>query len=307
MEQQSIDIIPKYQEHIYDVPFLSKTHKEFVLWFYTGSKCNLSCTHCYVESSPTANQHPLLSMETFNAKLDEAVSKNYKKLDIYFTGGEPFINPNLLQMFENSLKHGNTTVLTNATKITKKKALELSKIQENSSNKLVFRVSLDGATPESNDKIRGKKAFERATIGIQNLVNQGFNPIVTTMRSWSLLSEKKVEDQFIQLLVNHGIPKENQILKILPPLRIGREVTRDRGYGSDELFTEECFDDYDFNNLQCSKCRMVTERGVWVCPILVNVDSAKMGETLSDTEKPYAMRDMACWTCRMDGMVCTND
>ncbi|MCE7736554.1 MAG: radical SAM protein [Candidatus Heimdallarchaeota archaeon] len=299
--------IPKYQQNVNKVPFLSRTHGEFVLWFFTGSKCNLACTHCYVESSPTANHHPQLTVDTFKSKLDEAVSKNYKKLEIYFTGGEPFINPNLLLMFEESLKHGNTTVLTNATKISMEIALDLSKIQEKSNNKLIFRVSLDGPTAETNDEIRGKNAFNRATQGVHNLVKYGFNPIVTTMRSWPLLKEIKIEEKFIELLVNHGIPREKQILKIIPPLRIGREVIRDRGYNSDELFTEECFDDYNFNNLQCSKCRMVTERGVWVCPILVNVDSAKMGETLTDSEKPYAMRDMACWTCRMDGMVCTND
>lgn len=300
-------IEPKIQRLVYSVPFLAKENKEFVLWFFTGSKCNLTCTHCYVESSPTANQHPLLTLETFNANLTEAISKNYEKLEIYFTGGEPFINENLLEMLAGSLKYGNTTILTNATQISKDMAKKLAVLQANTTHKLFFRVSLDGPNEELNDKIRGKRAFERATQGIENLIEQKFNPIVTSMRSWSLLEGWKKEEQFVDLLIDKGIPREKQLLKILPPLRIGREIGRDRGYTSNELFTEDCFTDYDFNQLQCSKCRMVSERGVWVCPILINEDHAKMGENLSDAEKPYEMRDMACWTCRMEGMNCTND
>ncbi len=298
---------PKEQSLVYSVPFLSKQHQEFVLWFFTGSKCNLTCTHCYVESSPTADQHPFLTLETFKNSINETLSKNYKKLDIYFTGGEPFVNPDLVEMLKESLKHADTTILTNATKISKSMAKKLANLQSNTGKKLIFRVSVDGATKESNDEIRGKRSFERATKGIENLVEHGFNPIVTAMRSWSLLDSGKMNDQFVDLLIEKGIPSEKQILKILPPLRIGREIDRDRGYGSEELFTEDCFTDYDYNNLQCSKCRMVSERGVWVCPILTNEDHAKMGDNLTETEKPYEMVDMACWTCRMDGMMCTND
>ena len=298
---------PQFQEKIYSVPFLTKQHQEFVLWFYTGSKCNLSCTHCYVESSPTANQHPLLTYETFQKTLKEALSKEYKKLDIYFTGGEPFLNPDLIAMLKTCVNHGDTTVLTNGTRITEEIAHELAEIEKNSEFKLNFRISLDGPNAEKNNLIRGFKAFERATNGLNNLIQNGFNPIVTSMRSWPLLDSDKIEGQFVELLVNQGIPKQEQKLKILPQLRLGREIDRSRPYNSEELFTDSCFTDYDFNQLQCSKCRMVSERGVWVCPILINENEARMGDTLTDAEIPFDLKFMACWTCRMDGMSCTND
>jgi sulfatase maturation enzyme AslB (radical SAM superfamily) len=259
-----------------------------------------------VESSPTANQHPLLSYETFKEKLDEALAKDYDKLEIYFTGGEPFVNPDMLVMIEEAIKHADTTILTNATRISGEVAEKLRVIDDNSPHDLIFRVSLDGPNAEMNDKIRGKQAFDRATQGLENLIGMGFNPIVTSMRSWSLLDSGRMEDQYIDLLVEKGIPREDQLLKILPPLRLGREVQRTRSYTNDELFTEECFNDYDYSKLQCSKCRMVSERGVWVCPILINDDEARMGDTLEDAAEPYAMRQMACWTCRMDGMSCEN-
>ena len=297
---------PKEQAIIYSVPFLTNEHNEFVLWFYTGSKCNLECSHCYVESGPHADQHPMLSYETFEKKLNEAVNKQYSKLEIYFTGGEPFVNRNLIKMLQLSLKFADTTVLTNGTRITDDIAEKLQKLQNITNHVLTFRVSLDGANAQENDLIRGKDAFKRANRGITNLVNHGFNPIITTLRSWSLLEQGKKQEEFVDLLIDQGIPREDQILKILPPIRSGREVTRSRPYTTDELFTEECFTDYDYNKLQCSKCRMVSERGVWVCPILINKESAKMGETVEEASHAYEMKDMECWTCRMDGLTCEN-
>ncbi|MHA2249179.1 MAG: radical SAM protein [Candidatus Kariarchaeaceae archaeon] len=298
---------PEQQENVYSVPFLANQHKEFVLWFFTGSQCNLECTHCYVESGPKADKHPFLTFKTFKEKLNEAEHKNYSKLEIYFTGGEPFLNPDFLSMLELSLKYGETTVLSNGTRITDDITNQLGEMQQGSKNKITIRLSLDGPDEKSNDKIRGPKAFERAIRGFENLLKYDIKVIVTAMRSWSLLHDGKMRDQFIDLVKQKGIIKAEENFKILPPLRIGREVQRDRPYTQLELFTDECFADYDYNNLQCSKCRMVSENGVYVCPILINVDNARMGQTLEESERPYQMKDMACWTCRMDGMSCTND
>ncbi|MDH5404813.1 MAG: radical SAM protein [Candidatus Heimdallarchaeota archaeon] len=302
-----IVIIMIYQSNIFDVPFLTKLHREFVLWFFTGTKCNLSCSHCYVESSPTNESHPYLTMNTFNKSLQSVIDQQFTTLEFYFTGGEPFMNPDIIEMLHESMKYGNTTVLTNGTKITDNVIERLSLINNNSKFDLTIRVSLDGSDATSNDIIRGKNSFQRANQAIDKLQERSIKVIVTAMRSWSLLKSKDVEDSFIQLLVNRENPLPQSSLKILPPLRIGREIIRDRGYKTDELFTESCFDNYDFSNLQCSKCRMVTEKGVWVCPILVNEDSGRMGDKLEDSFKPYAMKNLACWTCRMEGMVCTND
>ncbi|MCY3413042.1 MAG: radical SAM protein [Candidatus Heimdallarchaeota archaeon] len=299
--------IPLKQDNVYSVPFLTNDHGEFVLWFYTGSKCNLSCTHCYVNAGPDADQHAQLTLETFRSQLQSVKNKKFSKLEIYFTGGEPFLNTNLLIMFKESLELANVTVLTNSTRISKHIAKKLQVLQEESTNNIYFRVSLDGPEQSENDAIRGKNAFDRATRGIKNLIDVGFNPIVTAMRSWLYLDSLKMENKYEKLLSEMGIPKDKQLLKILPPLRIGREADRDRPYLSGELFTKACFTDYDYKGLQCSKCRIVSERGVWVCPILINDDEARMGRMIDESFHSYPMKQMACWTCRMEGMVCTND
>ena len=145
------------QKIIYDVPFLATELNEFVLWFFTGTRCNLTCTHCYVESSPENNSIPYLTYETFEKRLTEAVNKNFNKIDIYFTGGEPFINPDILKMIDQSLNYGNTTILTNGTRFNDKLVSELEQITENKKYSLTFRISIDGPTAPEQDRDHLKK------------------------------------------------------------------------------------------------------------------------------------------------------
>ena len=51
-------------------------------------------------------------------------------------------------------------------------------------------------------------------------------------------------------------------------------------------------------------CRMVTDQGVWVCPILVNEPEGRMGETLADTLDGFPLDHPACWTCHVYGVSC---
>lgn len=296
----------RYQEIVYDVPFLGHELNEFVLWFFTGTRCNLECTHCYVNSSPENNDHPYLKYDTFKQQLDIALENNFSKIDIYFTGGEPFINPDILQMIDESLNHGNTTILTNGTRFSESTLETLRNIVKDRKYSLTFRISLDGPNKEEHDMFRGEGSFDKTMQGLKNVSGMKIDTIITAMRSWEKFESENKESEFISLFTESGIPQEKQKLKILPPLRIGRESVRSRSYNTTELFTEECFTEYDYKQLQCSKCRMVTEKGVWVCPILVNEEGAKMSNDINGSFKPFGMKYAACWTCRMDGMSCEN-
>lgn len=306
MEKFKVHHHIKLQSVVYDVPFLAKEEDHFVLWFFTGTRCNLECTHCYVNSSPENDDHPYLTYKTFKQQLDKTIEQNFKKLDIYFTGGEPFINPDILEMIDESLNHANTTVLTNGTRFSKSMVEKLETMVENKKFKLTFRISMDGFNEDMHDRFRGKGSFRKTMKGYTAVSGKKFGTIITSMRSWKPTESEQNEGEFISLFVESNIPQENQNLKILPPLRIGREADRSRGYNQTELFTKSCFDGYDYLNLQCSKCRMVSEKGTWVCPILINEDGAKMSDSIEDSFKPFGMKYAACWTCRMDGMSCEN-
>ncbi|HSU84852.1 MAG TPA: hypothetical protein VLR69_20730, partial [Thermoanaerobaculia bacterium] len=110
------------------------------------------------------------------------------------------------------------------------------------------------------------------------------------------------KERFFTLLRSLGI--ERPRLKILPVFRIGAEAGRGGAYESWQRLREGEVADGALDHLQCSSCRMVTDQGVWVCPILVNEPEAKMGETLADTLGDFPLEHPACWTCHVYGVSC---
>jgi hypothetical protein len=92
-------------------------------------------------------------------------------------------------------------------------------------------------------------------------------------------------------------------LKVLPLFRIGAEERRSRAYADWERIAELA--ESDAAKLQCSSCRMVTSKGVYVCPILIEQPEARMGETLAETLRPFPLAYGACHTCWVEGVTCT--
>src|ERR1700760_3433323 len=85
------------------------------LWFNTGSLCNLTCGHCYIESSPKNDRLAYLTAVEVAAYLDEIAARGLPTRLIGFTGGEPFMNPELTAMLGDALSRGfEALVLTNA-------------------------------------------------------------------------------------------------------------------------------------------------------------------------------------------------
>ena len=81
------------------------------LWIYTNFHCNLACDYCVVASSPQARKRSL-GLERFRALVDEAVAEGFEEL--YVTGGEPFIEPAIVDMLEYASARLPTVCLTNA-------------------------------------------------------------------------------------------------------------------------------------------------------------------------------------------------
>ncbi len=94
--------------------------------------------------------------------------------------------------------------------------------------------------------------------------------------------------------------------EIIPTLRMGAEEERSRGYESFERITPELMEGFDTSQLVCSHSRMVTSKGVYVCPILIETRSARMGSTLQESRGPYPLRHGACYTCYLGGAICSN-
>ncbi|MEC7564845.1 MAG: radical SAM protein, partial [Planctomycetota bacterium] len=183
-------------------PHVALSHLD-ELWFQVaGTLCNLTCNHCFISCSPTNHQFGFLSLESIQATLEE--SRTLAVKGYYFTGGEPFLNPEMTDILVATLQIGPATVLTNATVLKPMWLERLALAHRQSRYSLEFRVSLDGFDAKSNDPIRGDGTFDRALEGIRKLVRAGFLPIITATRTWPLKDDKEVLEQFVQTLQQAG-------------------------------------------------------------------------------------------------------
>ncbi len=132
------------------------------LWIYSNFHCNLACDYCVVASSPTARRREI-SAERFRALVDEAVEEGFT--EIYVTGGEPFVHPDIVDMIEYSSDRCDTVVLTNAMLFTGNRGRGLERLAGR--ERLTLQSSLDGARAATHDLWRGAGSWDRAMEGIR--------------------------------------------------------------------------------------------------------------------------------------------
>jgi len=224
--------------------------------------------------------------------------------EIYFTGGEPFLHAQLMEMVARALTVAPTTVLTNGMLISDRIADTLAALATEARYSLEVRVSLDGYTEEMNDAIRGRGVFQSALAGAVRLARRNLLPLITVVRTWDDADELGVLAGFARALTDAGCDRAR--LKVLPALPLGRELARVAGLQRDECVTATMLAGFDRDLLMCSNSRLVTDRGVWVCPLLVDQPDARLGTTLEDAASSYELRHQTCVTCWRYGAICGN-
>lgn len=141
------------------------------------SRCNLNCIHCLSDSKAAAPSE--LTLEECYGIVDQLAA--LKVFEVNFGGGEPFLKDYFISLLRYIHEKGIVTCIsTNGTTLTQETADLLS------GNPLVnIQVSLDGATREVNDTIRGAGAFDNALRGLELLSGKGIslsiNSVVTSL------------------------------------------------------------------------------------------------------------------------------
>ncbi len=270
------------------------------LWFQlTGTLCNLACRHCFNASGPKHPWLPPLDAALVRRYIREAESLGVR--EFYFTGGEPFLHPELLDLLADALAVGPTTVLTNGTLIDDAVADRLAILAAGSPYSLEIRVSLDGVTAQENDAIRGQGSFERAVAAIRHLSARRLYPIVTATDAAENGQEPRLYDRLRRLLLELGVDRPR--IKIIPLFALGRLAGRATG----RRLTPELLEGYDTARLQCTETRAVADGGLYACPILAGLRGAQMGtDRLADALGPVPLYHAACVTCYETGMSCSN-
>ena len=143
----------------------SSDKKPVVVWNTTRA-CNLNCIHCYAKAVHQSRDRELTTEEGFNLIDDLAT---FGVPVILFSGGEPLLRPDLIELTSYSVSKGMRAVIsTNGTLITEEKALLLK-----NAGVSYVGISLDGLE-KVNDHFRGVEgAFKKALNGIKNCQNAG--------------------------------------------------------------------------------------------------------------------------------------
>ncbi|WP_136635570.1 radical SAM protein [Pseudooceanicola onchidii] len=146
------------------------------LWINTGTLCNIACSHCYIESSPTNDALVYLTAEEVDAAIDDVLAQGHPVVEIGFTGGEPFLNPQFPQMVDAVLARGlRVLILTNAMKPMMRPRCRdaVARWQADHPGRVALRVSLDHYTAPVHDAERGDGAFGESLTGMRWLRDLG--------------------------------------------------------------------------------------------------------------------------------------
>lgn len=174
------------------------------LWINTGTLCNITCRNCYIESSPTNDQLVYITAREVAEYLDEAQA--LKAREIGFTGGEPFLNAELLDMLDDTLSRGfEALVLTNAMLPMQRRPVKerLLELKARHGARLSLRVSLDHFTKELHETERGAGTWDKAIAGIGWLVANGFQVAIAGRTCWGE-SEEVGRAGYARLFAEHG-------------------------------------------------------------------------------------------------------
>jgi pyruvate-formate lyase-activating enzyme len=172
------------------------------LWLYTNFDCNLRCDYCCVRSSPKAPRRAL-GLARVHQIAREATSLGVG--EIFVTGGEPFMLPEIAEILERCAAAAPTTVLTNGMLLVGRR---LAVLQSLPSDRVALQISLDSPTPERHDRHRGKGTWARTWRGIENACAAGFR-----VRLAATVSSDEEAEEFRRFLDTQGIAEENRVIR----------------------------------------------------------------------------------------------
>ena len=278
------------------------------LWINTGTLCNLACEHCYIESSPSNDRLDYVSAAEVAEYLDEIRRDRLPTKVIGFTGGEPFMNPDLIAMLEDALARGfEVMVLTNAMRPMAKRKTELLALRERYGERLTLRVSVDHYGQAVHEIERGSRSWQPTLEGLEWLAANGFRIDVATRRL-SGESEAEMRTGFAQLFATHGIRIDAD-----DPVRLMVFPEMDARIDVPEI-TEACWGILHKSptDVMCASSRMVVKRKgaahpvVLACTLLPYDAPFELGRTLREASGEVALNHPHCAKfCVLGGAACS--
>jgi radical SAM family protein len=278
------------------------------LWFNTGTLCNLTCRSCYIESSPRNDRLVYLTRDDVRAYLDEIARDSLPTRLIGFTGGEPFMNRDIIFMLEDVLSRGfDAIVLTNAMKPMRNLRPQLLALRDSYGDRLRIRVSLDHHDRAVHEAERGRRSWTPTIDGLVWLARNGF-ALDVAGRRFSGEPEVDLRTGYARLFAELNIPIDAQDpvrLMLFPEMDPQRDVPE---------ITTACWGILRKSpaDVMCASARMVVKRRdapsttVLACTLLAYDPQFELGRSLAEASRPVSLNHQFCASfCVLGGAACS--
>ena len=278
------------------------------LWINTGSLCNLTCENCYIESSPTNDRLAYISLREVCQLLDEIESENMGTREIGFTGGEPFLNKEMVPILEACLARGfKVLVLTNGMTTLLREKARLETLHQRFTGALTLRISLDHYTPDIHALERGPRSWKPAIESLRWLSDTGIPFAVAGRTMWDE-DEASMRAGFRQLFADKKITLDAdsaEQLVLFPEMDESEDVPE---------ITTACWGilDQDPASMMCASSRMVVKHkgddhlSVQACTLLPYDPRFNLGTTLKASWRAVKLNHPHCAKfCVLGGGSCS--
>lgn len=273
------------------------------LWFHTGTVCNLSCPFCLEGSKPGDNRLNVITLEDSKPFIHEALALGAEQFS--FTGGEPFVIPEMVPILDYALGHNPCLVLTNATEPLLNRMHQVVPLA-NKPFPLSFRVSLDHPDPAVHDRFRGQGNFHLSLKVMERLHRHGF-AVSIARQSAANEDVDAINRAYIPFFEEAGLPADTRIM-VFP------EFHEPGSHPDVPYITESCMTTYKTeearDEMMCSFSKMVVKKGgrmrVYACTLVDDDEEYDVGGSLSEAMKVRVMlKHHRCYTCFANGASCS--
>ncbi|MEM1132775.1 MAG: radical SAM protein [Pseudomonadota bacterium] len=278
------------------------------LWINTGTLCNLACASCYIESSPRNNALVYIRHNEVLAYLDEIRDEGLATREIAFTGGEPFMNPDILPILTSCLERDFAVlVLTNAMRPMQRHEAALLALHAQYDERLTLRISLDHYSKPVHEAERGANTWDKAMAGLRWLSDNGFR-IAIAGRRLGHESDEQGRAGFAALFAAEGLSinldDPNQFVQF-PEMDASADIAE---------ITTECWDilSVDPVSIMCATSRMVVKHKgaekptIAACTLLPYDPQFDMGQTLKQASQSVKLNHPHCARfCVLGGASCS--
>jgi sulfatase maturation enzyme AslB (radical SAM superfamily) len=273
------------------------------LWFHTGTTCNLRCPFCLEAAGPGDQRIQAISLADAKPFIEESLALGVQQFS--FTGGEPFVVPEFIDVLRLALQHRPCLVLTNGTEPLFNRLQDVLALRAEP-HPLCFRISLDFADEKRHDAGRGRGNFRRSIAMLKTLHDAGFE--VSVARHRAAGEDVAAEDQnFRAMLVAHGLPGETPIVSF-------PEFLRPFSQGQTPAITESCMTTHHTEEsratFMCAYTKMVVKKGgrmrVYACTLVDDDEDYDLGGTLTESMAARVMmKHHRCFSCFAHGASCS--